>query len=111
MPHKPVICGSARPDQHDAIGINKVNRAPKQLMIYESAVPVSRERHGNVYVDVGSDYAFSRHVNSVPLMATEFANAALEYPVVFGETGAVVIPAAVLGLRADENLYVGKQGG
>jgi len=44
-------------------------------------------------------------------MATEFANAALEYPVVFGETGAVVIPAAVLGLRADENLYVGKQGG
>jgi len=43
-------------------------------------------------------------------MATEFAHAALSYPTVFGETGAVVIPAAVLGLRPDENLFIDKQG-
>jgi hypothetical protein len=82
----------------------------KQLMLYENAVPVSYERHGRLHVEVGNQYAFSRNVNSVPLMATEFAHAALDYPIVFGETGAIGIPAAVLGLRADENLFVDAQG-
>jgi len=82
-----------------------------QLMIYETAVPVSHARHGNWSLEVGTTYAFCRKVNSVPLMATEFASAALEYAIVFGGTGDVVMPAAVLGVRTDENLYVSKQGG
>jgi hypothetical protein len=44
-------------------------------------------------------------------MAAEFARAALEYAIVFGGPGDVVMPAAVLGLRPDENLYVAKEGG
>jgi hypothetical protein len=44
-------------------------------------------------------------------MAAEFANAALEYAIVFGGPGDMVMPAAVLGLRPDENLYVAKEGG
>jgi hypothetical protein len=47
-----------------------------QLMIYETAVPVSHARHGNWSLEVGTTYAFCRKVNSVPLMATEFASAA-----------------------------------
>jgi hypothetical protein len=82
-----------------------------QLMIYETALPVSPARHGNWSLEVGTTYAFCRKVNSVPLMATEFASAALEYAIVFGGTGDVVMPAAVLGVRTDENLYVSKQGG
>ncbi len=82
-----------------------------QLMIYETAVPVSHARHGNWSLEVGTTYAFCRKVNSVPLMATEFASAALEYAIVFGGTGDVVMPASVLGVRTDENLYVTKQGG
>jgi SapC len=77
-------------------------------MIYETAVPVSHARHGNWSLEVGTNYAFCRNINSVPLMAAEFASAALEYAVVFGED--VVMPAAVLGVRTDENLYVTKQG-
>ena len=80
-------------------------------MIYETAVPVSHARHGNWYLEVGTDYAFCRNVNSVPLMAAEFASAALEYAIVFGGTGDVVMPVAVLGVRPDENLYVTNQGG
>jgi len=80
-------------------------------MIYETAVPVSHARHGKWSLEVGTNYAFCRNVNSVPLMATEFASAALEYAIVFGGTGDVVLPAAVLGVRTDENLYVTKQGG
>ena len=82
-----------------------------QLMIYETAVPVSHARHGNWSLEVGTNYAFCRNINSVPLMAAEFASAALEYAIVFGGAGDVVLPAAVLGVRTDENLYVTEQGG
>jgi len=80
-------------------------------MIYETAVPVSHARHGNWSVEVGTDYAFCRTVNSVPLMTAEFASAALEYAVVFGGTGETVMPVTVLGVRTNENLYVTMEGG
>ena len=80
-------------------------------MIYETAVPVSHARHGNWSLEVGTNYAFCRNINSVPLVAAEFASAALEYAVVFGGTGDVVMPVTVLGVRTDENLYVTKEGG
>ena len=66
-------------------------------MIYETAVPVSPARHGNWSLEVGTDYAFCRNINSVPLMAAEFASAALEYAVVFGGTGDVVMPVTRAG--------------
>ena len=82
-----------------------------QLLIYEQAVPVSHARHGNWSVEVGTDYGFSRAVNSVPLMAVEFPSAASEYAIVFAGSGDVVMPAVILGMRGDENLYCTKEGG
>lgn len=82
-----------------------------QLLIYERAVPVSAARHGQWSVEVGADYGFSRSVNSVPLMAVEFPNAASEYAVVFSGTAEACIPAVILGMRAEENLYLTEQGG
>lgn len=84
---------------------------PAQLLIYESAAPVSFGRHAQWFVEVGGDYAFSKHVNSVPLMAVEFPNAAPEYPIVFAGSGDNLVPAVILGMRADENLYLNAQGG
>jgi hypothetical protein len=81
-----------------------------QLLVYEEAVPVTKARHADWSVEVGVDYSFSRRVNSVPLMAVEFPNAAAEYVIVFGGTGDVVMPAAILGLRAEENLFVSTEG-
>jgi hypothetical protein len=80
-------------------------------MIYDTAVPLSHARHGDWCVEVGSDYAFCQNVNSVPLIAAEFASAASEYAIVFGGTGDVVMPVAVLGVRPDQNFYVTRQGG
>jgi hypothetical protein len=82
-----------------------------QLLIYETAIPVSYGRHGEWSVEVGTDYSFSRGVNSVPLMAVEIPSAAAEYAVVFGGTGDSVTPAVILGLRGDENLYLTGEGG
>ena len=84
---------------------------PRDFMIYETAVPASHAGHGNWSLQVGTDYAFCRNVNSVPLMAAEFASAALEYAVVFGGTGAAVMPVTVLGVRTNDNFYVTKEGG
>src|SRR5436190_7661362 len=81
-----------------------------QLRIYETAVPLSHSRHRNWFLQVGQDYSFCRNVNSVPLMTTEFASAALEYAIVFSGTGDEVTPIAVLGAHASENLYLRRDG-
>ena len=80
---------------------------PKQLLIYESVVPVSSGRHRDCFVDSGHGYDFSGHVNSVPLMGVEFAPAASEYAIVFADD-AGLMPAVILGVRTDQNLYVSK---
>ena len=83
---------------------------PTQLLVYETAVPITHARHGKWSLEVGQDYSFSRRVNSVPLMTAEFPSAAGEYAMVFGGAGDAVIPAAILGVRADENLFVSSDG-
>jgi hypothetical protein len=78
----------------------------KQLLIYETAVPVSAARHAGVSLAPSADYAFSAGINAVPLMAVEFQRAAVEYAIVFTVTGDEVMPAVVLGVRGDQNLYL-----
>jgi len=82
-----------------------------QQLIYESAVPVSGARHADASVESRGDYGFTRKVNSVPLMAVEFPHAAAEYAIVFGGTAEAFVPAVILSMRGEENLYLGKQGG
>jgi hypothetical protein len=83
----------------------------RQLLIYESAVPVSIARHGQWSIEAGSGFQFSKAINSVPLMAVEFPNASTEYPIVFAGTGKNLVPAVVVGLRGDENLFLNGEGG
>ncbi|MGH3515160.1 MAG: SapC family protein [Burkholderiales bacterium] len=77
-----------------------------QLLIYETAVPVSGGRHKGCSVEAGRDYAFARNVNSVPLMAVEFPRAAAEYAIVFAGAQDALMPAVILGVRGNENLYL-----
>lgn len=81
-----------------------------QLLFYNTAVPVSRDKHAQTCVRSGKSYAFARNVNSVPLTAVEFSRAAGEYPIVFGGTEEAVMPAVILGARESENLFVGEDG-
>jgi hypothetical protein len=78
----------------------------KQMLIYESVVPVSVQRHGDMSVEASRDYGFSADVTAVPLMAAEFLAAAAEYAIVFTQVGEDVLPAAVLGVRGAANVYV-----
>lgn len=83
-----------------------------QQLIYATAVPVSAARHGRCAVQTGQHYGFSRHLNSVPLMAAEFAPASVDHVVVFADTGTAgeVVPVVLLGARAGENLYLDANG-
>jgi hypothetical protein len=77
-----------------------------QLLIYETAVPVSSARHAKCSVETGTGYSFTRKVNSVPLMAVEFPQAEPEYAIVFAGDGENTMPAVILGARQHENLYL-----
>ena len=78
----------------------------KHLLIYEKAVPLSATRHADASLAPVADYAFSAGINAVPLMAVEFLPAATEYAIVFTQTGEDVVPAVVLGVRGNQNLYL-----
>ncbi len=82
----------------------------RQLLIYETAVPVSAARHREASIEPGAGYAFSAVVNAVPMMAVELPFAASEYAIVFTAAGEDVLPAAVLGVRDGQNLYLTVQG-
>lgn len=79
---------------------------PKQLLIYESAVPMSVARHGKMFFEAVGNYAFSAGINALPLMAVEFLQASAEYAIVFTAAGDDVLPVAVLGVRPEQNLYL-----
>ena len=85
--------------------------APALPMFYRKVAPLSRERHKGWFVDADQGYGFAAGVNSVYVAASEFAAVAREYAIVFArdEKGSVV-PAALLGLRRDQNLLVGEDG-
>lgn len=78
----------------------------KQLQFYEQAVPVSAERHRNWCIEKQPDYAYASHSNAVPLTAAEFPVAALEYSIVFLGKEDAATPVVLLGLNAEENLYL-----
>ncbi len=83
---------------------------PKQLLIYERAVPVNAEQHRDWSVKSGKRYEFSRDLNSVPLTTVEFSLAASEYAIVFAGTEEAIMPSVILGMRDRQNLFLGDDG-
>lgn len=82
----------------------------RQQIFYRTAVPVSADAHRDVYVRSGKNFDYARSTNSVPLTATEFAPAAGDFPIVFAGNETAVFPAAILGTRDDENLFIDETG-
>lgn len=72
--------------------------------LYSAPVPVGRERHANLWVDIGT-YGFARGMHAAPLLAVEIEAAAADYPVVFTDDEAAM-PVALLGVQEGENLHV-----
>jgi hypothetical protein len=84
----------------------------KQLLIYDRPVVLNRARHRTLRIAaLEGNFHFAAALNSLPLAACEFARAACDHPILFaGADAGSVVPAALLGLRAGENLAVDADG-
>jgi hypothetical protein len=79
------------------------------VLFYGKPEPLSVEAHSALGVDpVDKPYGFVAQTNLIPLTVTEFAPAALSYPVIF--IGDARMPVCVMALRGGENLYVNEDG-
>lgn len=87
------------------------NAAPLtgNVLFYGQPEPLSPDAHGKLGVEaVTAPYSFVSSSNVVPLTVTEFAPAALSYPVIF--VGDSKQPVAVMGVRQGDNLFVTDDG-
>ena len=79
------------------------------VLFYASPEPLNREQHGKLaLVHKDKPYSFALNGTAVPLTVTEFAPAALSYPVIFA--GEERVPLAVMGLNTGENLFIQADG-
>lgn len=84
---------------------------PTQSLIYENAVPLSKERHGKWSVEVGGNFNYTKSLNALPILAAEFLVAAREYPIVFSKgSDDSIQPVVLLGMREGENLFLDAAG-
>lgn len=82
------------------------------LLFYGNPLSLNRDAHRDTKLkaEVGN-FTFATNTNSVPLAAIEFVDTSREYPIVFtGEEGGAMFPAALLGVRHNENLFVAEDG-
>ncbi|GAB4180551.1 MAG: SapC family protein [Rhodocyclaceae bacterium] len=79
--------------------------------LYRRPVAIDRERHKDIRIARLTRFDFSARAQSVPVTASEFREAHKEFPLVFvRQAGDRIVPAALLGLRAGENLFVDAAG-
>ncbi|HAG77297.1 SapC family protein [Stutzerimonas kunmingensis] len=71
---------------------------------------VSRGRHGDKRWHRHSDYGFARQSAVVPLVTAELPKAAMTLPIALIELDGGYLPAAVLGLEPNSNLFVTDDG-
>ncbi len=75
-------------------------------MYYAKPVVLDREKHRHRRIVPSESFAFARKANSLFLATAEFAEASKEFAIVFTRQGDRVLPVAMLGLRARENLFI-----
>ena len=78
-------------------------------MFYAAPRPLDRARDGKLKISRPSHFRFAANSNAIPLLVDEFPMAAAYYPIVFA-AGPMPVPAAVVGLKNDNNLYLDKEG-
>ena len=79
------------------------------VMFYSKPEPLDPNVHGGLGVNTTDrPFTFAATTHVVPVTVTEFAAAALSYPIVF--VGEAKTPLAVMGLRDGDNLFVSADG-
>jgi hypothetical protein len=89
--------------------MNQPTKAPEASlpMFYATPRPLDRVRDAKMKLVRPTSFKFAAKTNAIPLLVDEFPMASAYYPIVFADCPTPV-PAAVVGLKNDTNLFVGK---
>ncbi len=82
----------------------------KQLMIYDSVVPLNRNVHRDLSIKQTTSFSFAATSNTVPIVDVEFIKVAMEMPILFAKTGTGVAALALVGAQQDKNSFVNEDG-
>ncbi|MFA5041532.1 MAG: SapC family protein [Bdellovibrionales bacterium] len=82
---------------------------PVMPMFYTSPRPLDRTRDGKMKLNRPTNFKFASKTNAIPLLIEEFPMASSYYPIVFAD-GPTPVPAVVVGLKNDVNLFVNAKG-
>lgn len=82
----------------------------KTLLIYDDLTPLDADKHHDLYIDHIGDFSFAKHINASQILATEFSQAAVEYPIIFAGEKGNMFPSVLLGITTDENLFIDQNG-
>lgn len=78
-------------------------------VLYQRPMPLDAQRHESMSLKRMTSFPFAQKTNSVPINGVEFPFVMRHYPIVF-TAGEQPNPVAVLGVRADKNLFVNEWG-
>ena len=81
-----------------------------EMLFYQRVVALNDQLHSALRMRPLNHFRYAARANSVPILAGEFVECARHYPIVFAQGDVGIVPAAVLGLRDNENLFVGADG-
>ena len=73
-------------------------------------VPISRELHGKTKIRPLASFSFTATTTAVPVYGAEIISMGYELPVIFLRDSTGFVPAALLSLRAGQNLLLDAQG-
>lgn len=83
----------------------------RSAFFYEKPEVLNSETHRELRLHLPADARFAAEAHLVPIVAGEFPDAALEYPIVFVKAGdAGWMAVALTGLDAGRNLFVDAEG-
>ena len=78
--------------------------------LYREPALIDPAAHRHLKLGTFADFSVTKHMHAVYIAATEFPLAALDFPIVFVNTGeapnVVMSPIVLLGLVPNENLYI-----
>lgn len=79
----------------------------QQQTLADRVEPFSKSRHGALRIVPGKVEAISAANRMIPLVASEFLKAAVQYPILFTKNAATgkFLPVALLGFEEEENLF------
>ena len=92
-----------------SIPANTDSQQASMPMFYSAPRPLDRSRDAGLHISRPKHFRFASKTNAIPLLVDEFPMAAAHYPIVFA-AGPLPIPAAVVGLKNDTNLFIDEKG-